>query len=52
MAVLLVNVGWLLPCALIAALYPQAAFSVAAGALALLLLAAFGAGSGRRDSGS
>ncbi len=50
--VLLVNVGWLLPCALIAALYPQAAVWVAAGALALLLLVALGAGSGRRESGS
>jgi len=50
--VLLVNVGWLLPCAAIAALYPEAAIWVAAGALALLLPAAVGAGSGRRDSAS
>jgi len=49
--VILLNLGWLLPCALMAALCPDAATWVALGALAPLVLAAIAAGSGRRDSG-
>lgn len=50
LTVMLVNLGWLLPCALMAALYPDVAIWIAVGALAPLVLAAVAAGSGRRDS--
>jgi len=48
-AVILLNLGWLLPCALIAALYPQAAVWVAVGALAPLVVLALASGSGGRS---
>ena len=48
-AVILLNLGWLLPCALIAALYPQAAVWVAVGALAPLVVLAVASGSGGRS---
>jgi Fuc2NAc and GlcNAc transferase len=50
LAVMLVNLAWLLPCALMAALHPGAAIWISVGALAPLLLAAVVAGAGRRDS--
>jgi Fuc2NAc and GlcNAc transferase len=47
--VTLVNFGWLLPCALIAAFYPSGAIWIAAVALAPLCLTAVAAGSGRSE---
>ena len=50
-AVIALNLGWLLPCALLAALYPQAAFWIALAALAPLLVLALATGAGERNSG-
>ncbi len=47
--VMLLNIGWLLPCALIATLYPQAATWVVFAALGPMVVAAVVAGSGRRE---
>jgi Fuc2NAc and GlcNAc transferase len=47
-AVMLLNVGWLLPCALTAALYPAAALWIVVGALVPLVVVAVAIGSGRR----
>lgn len=47
-----VNLAWLLPCALIATLYPDAGIWIAAGAMVPLVLAALMLGSGQRDSDS
>jgi len=49
---LLVNLGWLLPCALVAADYAGPAAWTAVGALAPLVVLAVAAGSGRRDDAS
>jgi Fuc2NAc and GlcNAc transferase len=51
-AVIWLNLAWLLPCALIAALHPQAAFWIAGGALAPLVLLALASGAGKRSNGS
>jgi len=50
--VMYLNLGWLLPCALVAALYPHESAWVAVAALAPLILAAVAAGSGRGESDS
>lgn len=49
MAVLILNVVWLLPCALLATLYPDRAVWIAACALAPVVVMAFILGSGRRE---
>jgi Fuc2NAc and GlcNAc transferase len=52
MAVILLNLTWLLPCALIAALHPQAAFWIAVGALVPLVILAVASGAGEPGDGS
>jgi Fuc2NAc and GlcNAc transferase len=47
--VIAVNVAWLLPCAVVAALYPERAVWLAVGALTPLLVTAIAVGSGRRS---
>jgi Fuc2NAc and GlcNAc transferase len=49
-AVLIVNVAWLLPCAWLAAANPSQAAWIAIAALVPLVLAAFAAGVGRRET--
>ena len=49
-AAIALNIGWLLPCALLAALYPQAAVWIVPGALAPLVLLALALGSGARTA--
>jgi Fuc2NAc and GlcNAc transferase len=49
LAVLLVNLLWLLPCALLASRQPQLATTVLAAAFLPLLVAALAAGAGRRE---
>lgn len=50
-AVIALNLGWLLPCALLAVLYPQAAFWIVPGALLPLLVVALALGSGAGNGG-
>jgi len=50
LAVLAVNLLWLLPCALLARLYPGAGAALAALALALVTALAIAAGSGRSET--
>jgi Fuc2NAc and GlcNAc transferase len=52
LAVILLDLVWLLPCALLAALAPQAAFWIVFGALAPLVVLALVLGSGARDYSS
>jgi Fuc2NAc and GlcNAc transferase len=49
-AVIALDIAWLLPCALLAALYPQAASWIVPGALAPLIVLAFALGSGARTA--
>ena len=49
-AVLLLNVLWLLPCAWLAAVYPEHAAWITLVALTVVVLAAVGAGVGRRET--
>jgi Fuc2NAc and GlcNAc transferase len=51
-AVITLNLAWLLPCALIAALHPRAAVWIALGALAPLVVLALASGAGKRSNGS
>jgi len=51
-AVILLNLGWLMPCALLAALYPQFGLWIALGALAPLVVLALVLGSGARGDGA
>jgi Fuc2NAc and GlcNAc transferase len=52
LAVILLNLVWLLPCALLAALVPRAAFWIVFGALAPLVVLALVLGSGAQNYGS
>jgi Fuc2NAc and GlcNAc transferase len=52
MLAIAINLGWLLPCAALAALKPEKAVWIALAALVPLIIAALVAGSGRRESGA
>jgi Fuc2NAc and GlcNAc transferase len=49
-AVMMLNLIWLLPCAFVVTLHPDHAVAIAVVALAPLLVLAFAAGSGRREN--